>query len=796
MSGRARLTVCAVAASMLAACALLPLATPNGWIIRALLCVCLQAGVGAAGRRVPLARPLTVLAQAIVSLIVLTMMFTARQALGGILPGPSALRQLGRLVQDGINDVSSFAIPAPVTPGIKLLLVGGVLLIALAVDAIAVTYDSAAPAGLPLLALYSIAAGLSRGGAQWLYFLLASCGYLLLLLAEGRDRLSRWGRVFGAAPARGGWAGGPATASSGTTAPLRTGRRIGVLALGIALIVPVMLPSMGGGLIDTTGHGTGTGSGGRGSGAVNLVAALQDNLNQPDDREVLTYRTDAKDVSGMYLQIAALDRFDGKEWSPSNRGTESVPDELPLPQGLSDAVKYTDVTTRVRVDNGYVQGLLPLPFPAKSVQAPGNWKFQPEGRMIVGQHGQTASGVRYSVTSMQLQPTAQQLADAPPATGRIAKEYTQVPGSLPPVVEQTAKSVTRTATSDYQRALDLQRYFTSGQFVYNTEAQAGTGVDAIARFLQTKEGFCVHFAFTMAAMARTLHIPARVAIGFTPGTQGADGSMSVGLKDAHAWPELYFEGVGWTRFEPTPYRGSAPSYTQTVPTGGSSDQPDQAPHGTATAPAATPSATPGCAAAQQDRGTACGEAAAPANGGSGGGGVSGGRVALIVLIALLVLLLPMTPVFWRSRVRARRLGGGRDKAGSPALAAWREVLDTGWDYGVLPDESETPRRAMARLVRDGRLSGEAASSATALATAVEQTLYAPTPRLTPGLAAEVHRVREGLHASATRGGRLRALLLPRSAARLAWAFSARWTSTTSRLTSPLHRLRLVRGRTP
>lgn len=103
-------------------------------------------------------------------------------------------------MQDGINDVSSFAIPAPVTPGIKLLLVGGVLLIALAVDAIAVTYDSAAPAGLPLLALYSIAAGLSRGGAQWLYFLLASCGYLLLLLAEGRDRLSRWGRVFGAAP--------------------------------------------------------------------------------------------------------------------------------------------------------------------------------------------------------------------------------------------------------------------------------------------------------------------------------------------------------------------------------------------------------------------------------------------------------------------------------------------------------------------------------------------------------------------------------------------------------------------
>jgi transglutaminase-like putative cysteine protease len=56
----------------------------------------------------------------------------------------------------------------------------------------------------------------------------------------------------------------------------------------------------------------------------------------------------------------------------------------------------------------------------------------------------------------------------------------------------------------------------------------------------------------MAAMARTLGIPARVAVGFIPGTATADGGMTVGLKDAHAWPELYFEGVGWTRFEPTP----------------------------------------------------------------------------------------------------------------------------------------------------------------------------------------------------------------------------------------------------
>ena len=790
MSGRARLTVCAAAASMMAACSLLPLASPSGWILRALLCVCVQAGVGAAARRVPLARPLTVMAQSLVSLVVLTMMFAPHQALGGIIPGPSAFTELSGQVRDGLTDVGNFAIPAPVTPGIRILLVGGVLVVALAVDAIAVTYNSAAPAGLPLLALYSVAAGLSNGGAQWLYFLVAACGYLLLLLAEGRDRLSRWGRVFGGSPSPSGWAGGPASASAGGTAlaPVRTGRRIGAMALGIALVAPAVLPSLGSGLLDTNGSGSGTGGGGgRGGGAVNLVAALQDNLNQPDNREVLTYRTDSTDVGGMYLRIAALDKFDGKQWSPSDRETEEIPAVLPQPQGMATDVKFAAITTQIKVDDNYVQGLLPMPFPAQVVQAPGNWKFQPEGRMIIGDRGQTAAGVRYSVTSMQLQPTVDQLAAAPPATGRIAEEYTKVPGSLPPVVAQTAQAVTRNATNDYQRALALQRYFTSGQFVYNTQAKAGTGVDAIARFLQTKEGFCVHFAFTMAAMARTLHIPARVAIGFTPGTQSADGSMSVGLKDAHAWPELYFEGVGWTRFEPTPYRGSAPAYTQSATTGTSSAPTDQAPHGNTATASPTPSASSSCAAENRQPGD-CGQAAATADGGSGGGGIGTGRLALIALVALLALLIPSTPLLWRSRLRARRLGGGRGKPEAPALSAWREVVDTGWDYGILPDDSETPRRAMARLVEEGRLSGPAAASATTLATAVEQTLYAPNPRPTAGLPADVHRVRSGLHASAPRWTRLRALLLPRSAARLMWSLSARWTALGTRLSLSAQRL--------
>ncbi|NED71157.1 transglutaminase, partial [Streptomyces sp. SID9944] len=204
MSGRARLEWSAALATVMAACALLPLVGSSRWIWQAALLVAVQSGVGAAMRRAPVPRPLTVLVQALVTLVLLVLVFARGQALGGLLPGPDAFRQLIDLLQQGGDDVSRYATPAPLTDGIRLMLVGGVLVIGLLVDALAVTFRSAAPAGLPLLALYSVAAGLATGGWDWLWFLVAAAGYLMLLLAEGRDRLAQWGRVFsGAAPAPG-----------------------------------------------------------------------------------------------------------------------------------------------------------------------------------------------------------------------------------------------------------------------------------------------------------------------------------------------------------------------------------------------------------------------------------------------------------------------------------------------------------------------------------------------------------------------------------------------------------------
>ncbi|MFF8100644.1 DUF3488 and DUF4129 domain-containing transglutaminase family protein [Streptomyces sp. NPDC016640] len=756
------------------ACALLPLVEPASWMLQAALLLAAQSGVGAAVRRLPSARPVTVAAQALVTLLLLTLVFAREHAFAGLIPGPDAVRFFAELLEQGGRDVSRYAIPAPLSDGIRLMLVGGVLVIGLLVDTLAVTFRSAAPAGLPLLALYSVAAGLSDDGVDWLWFLLAAGGYLMLLLAEGRDRLSQWGRVFG------GVAPGPGGRPPGPGAPVRTGRRIGVVALGIALVVPLGLPAMSGGLLDAAGAGVGSGGGGGGTiSAVNPLVSLRDSLNVDEDRQVMSVRSELADVSGLYLRIVSLDDFDGTTWKPSKRSITTVPDgPFPTPPGLGPGTGRTEAGTTISTADWYAQDWLPMPYPPSGVSIEGNWRYEPVGMTLVGDHGQNTRGLTYEVRSLDVRPTPEQLADAPRPRLAMERDYTELPDSLPAAVSRTAREVTGDADNAYEQAVALQEYFTlNGGFEYDTEVDVGSGSQAIARFLRDKQGFCVHFSFAMASMARSLGIPARVAVGFAPGTPQADGTVAVGLRDAHAWPELYFEGVGWTRFEPTPTRGSTPSYT--VPDAADSTVPDPArPSRTAPEePSAAPSENESCTAERKRLG-ACASESPQAALATDDDGPKWYALLGWALAGLAVLVLPLSPMLWRTRTRASRLGAhGRSEADAApyVLALWDELTDTAWDHGVSPDGSLTPRGAAARIVRLGRLDEGAAASVHRVADAVEQVLYAPRPRPAVGLTDDVRRVIAGLRAPVGRWTRLRAVFAPRSAVRVVWAVSA-WRS--------------------
>ncbi|MCX4525445.1 DUF3488 and transglutaminase-like domain-containing protein [Streptomyces sp. NBC_01551] len=801
MSGRARLTLFAALATLLTSWSLAGLVESNTWIAQAALLLAVQAAVGAGARRVPLARSLTVAAQLLVSLLLLVFLFAGKGESTGSGPLAYLVTDFGALFGRGVQDVGEYAIPAPLTDGIKLLLLAGVLLIGLLVDLLAVTLRTAAAAGLPLLALYSVAAGLAADhDGSWFSFLLAGTGYLLLLLAEGRDRLAQWGRVFGAAPrdrvsAASGYGGG-AGGGGQAVAPVRTGRRIGVLALGLALAVPLALPALGDGLLGGRGSGEagGNGSGGGTISAVNPLVSLQSSLNAQDNRVVLKYRTDSGQVADQYVRILALDEFNGVKWEASGRPLSDVPERLPNPPGLGDQVRAsaTEVRTTFSASDTYVQRYLPMPYPATGVDIGGKWRFEQAGRTLVGdQLGkdkfQNVQGAQYTVRSMLLRPTVRQLQSAPAASDTIRAEYTKLPDNLPPVVADTARKVVRGAKDDYTRAVKLQDYFAvSGGFRYNTRTASGTGSQAVARFLEDKEGFCIHFAFSMAAMSRALGIPARVAVGFTPGERQSDGTWNVSMRDAHAWPELYFEGVGWTRFEPTPRSGiSIPDYTREQAPSSRPSAPAALPSASASEPNAAPSKADDCPPELKKLGE-CGGPALSQQAGPGAGGPSVLAVLGWVAGGVALLGLPLLPLLWRTRVRGRRLAAGS------VLEAWRELGDAAWDVGIAPDESLSPRGAAARVVELGLLDAEAGAAVHRVAGAVERTLYAPAgaDASYPGLADDVLLTRGALLAALSRPARLRARLFPRSTARVAWAASARWSAVTTATATRLSALRL------
>ncbi|MFD5317342.1 DUF3488 and DUF4129 domain-containing transglutaminase family protein [Streptomyces sp. NPDC127098] len=764
IDGRIRIACAAWLATVAAACALLPLIDGSDWMVQAAVLLAAQTGVGMVLRWRGLHPAVTVGAQAAVSLMLLTLVTAPTYAVGGVLPSPTTFERFGLLLREGAEDIGRYVAPAPATDGIRMMVFGGVLLIGLLVDVLAVTTRSAASAGLPLLALYSVAAGVAQDGPGWPYFLLAAAGYLLLLLAEGRDQLTRWGRFFAGHGPGHGMTPHDHTVTTGPRA--RAGRRIGAVTLGIAVLAPAGLPSFGEGLLDLDGSGPG----GRGATgdvvSVNPIVALQDQLNQQQDRPVLTYRTTSGEQSDMYLRLIALDQFTGQEWRSSRWYENETPNPPWQVPGLSDEVAATPVTTTVQVADYYAQDSLPVPYPATSVTVEGNWLFDRGTQTLVtNQNGRTSAGASYEIEHLLVEPTADQLAAAPPASRELVDYYTRVPDDLPEQVALTALDVTSGAANDFERAMALQDWFTQdGGFRYDTTVASGSGTQAIVNFLQQKEGFCVHFAFTMAAMARTLGIPTQVAVGFTPGTRQPGGAYEVGVHNAHAWPELYFQGVGWVRFEPTPGQGNAPSYTRPEQSRPSEEQPEEGTEQTTPVqpePSQQPSPTDPCqrdadAAGCQDRQETpesdrreAGMPLAPIIWGGGG---------------LLLALLVASPPLWRARVRARRLG--RDGG---ALPAWRELLDSAWDFGITPLASETPRQAAARIVRVAELPAEPAAAVHRAADVVERALYAPVAASaapTPALADDVRAALAGLRATAGRWTRVRAFFAPRSAIRV------------------------------
>jgi transglutaminase-like putative cysteine protease len=586
----------------------------------------------------------------------------------------------------------------------------------------------------------------------------------VLLGHDGRLRVNEWGRVLRKGPDSGKRRFG----DDDLEVVGASARRLGVVTVVAAIVVPMLLPSLANGLIDPSHNGGSGGSnGGLGATSVDPILTLKQNLTARSTAPVLTYTT--TQAVPPPLRLVTDDQFNGETWRTSDgrpSRDQSVSGSLPTPTGLSSAIAATPEVMKVKVTT-LTEGYLPVPYPATKVSVSGNWVYAQDSLDIVAR-GSTSRGLSYTVNYLDVEPTVAQLQSAPPPSQDIVSAYTQVPDFLPPSVLRTAKKVTAKATTEYDKAAALQAWFrTDGGFTYDTNVVTKSNVDAVSSFLASKHGYCVQFSSAMAVMARLLGIPARIGVGFLPGTRQSNGSSSVSLNDAHAWPELYFEGVGWVRFEPTPAvrTGAAPSYTQpTLAT-----TPATAPSASATAPTDHSSANAGL---KGTTGSAAGKDAA--------GQSAPSRLASHVpvkgwvLIALVVIAALATPVA-ALLARRRRRRQAQDAVGR-VETAWAELLERVADLGVVLPSGATPRQTQERLVAAASLGGEARDALSRLVRTLEQVRYAARPAAAGSpedLAHDVDTIVRAVRATTERSQRLRARVLPRSGTEVLLGLSAR-----------------------
>ena len=590
----------------------------------------------------------------ILAVLAITVLFVPGTALLGVVPTWDSILAFRQLDVAGNRDIATQFIPAEATEGIRFLVCVGVAIVAVLMDALAQLFRAPALAGLPLLVLLLVPSFVKAEFVDPAPFALAAAAWLALIAVNA-------------------------------SAP-RAAIGVGIAAVVAGLLVPIALPSVG-----TPEPVAGEGSGAGFASGINPMITLGDDLRRGNPVVALTYRTN--DESSQYLRMTALDDFTGEDWGPTDlpEPGEDVAAIGPVP-GLEDGVALKELTTDVAVEQ-ILSSWLPVPYAAVSIEGlEGEWTWEPDA-LTVRAEGASARNQQYEVASVQPQPSVEQLIASGSGPVEGMERYLALPPELPEIVGQTALAVADGAASHYEIAVALQDYFRSGDFTYSEQAPVddgfdGSGAEALGPFLEIKSGYCVHFSSAMAAMARYLGIPSRVIVGFTPGNAyptGEDGEFTayrVTTDNLHAWPELYFDGIGWVRFEPTPGRGVPPAFAPrdvddpTTPEVDESIPPAPTPIPTPTPSASAPTNLPEdvpLGPTDQALGTDAATAGFPWG-------------SVIGAVAVLLLL---TPAGLRIARRARRLAAVEHGS---ALDGWDELRDLAYDLGIESDVTLTPQQ--------------------------------------------------------------------------------------------------------
>ncbi|HEX6766751.1 MAG TPA: DUF3488 and transglutaminase-like domain-containing protein [Polyangiaceae bacterium] len=257
----------------------------------------------------------------------------------------------------------------------------------------------------------------------------------------------------------------------------------------------------------------------------------------------------------LYLRGATFDRYDGRAWSRSGGSKE-----LPVDQaGRFIRIRRFPDSSRDRVMRIDLEPIDPpvvfLPLDAVVVEvvtAPAGLDRAPP-RLYTGVDGvlryqsPDLRGLRYDVSlSTVYEPNRQELDFAE----RV--RYLSLP-ALPPRIGELAETWTHGMGDPLERARAIEAKLRKG-YRYDLDSPSGAAKNPLDDFLfNSKRGHCEFYSTAMTVMLRSLGVPARNVTGFVGGTFNRfSRSYVVRQGDAHSWVEVWADGTGWTRFDPTP----------------------------------------------------------------------------------------------------------------------------------------------------------------------------------------------------------------------------------------------------
>lgn len=259
------------------------------------------------------------------------------------------------------------------------------------------------------------------------------------------------------------------------------------------------------------------------------------------------------DIGGVHLRGTIKDFYNGFMWDKSDNKTLKFKDKLEVKEySMGYLLKEMEILHEGVKTTTVFNALYPF-------QLTNSWKYAfIDSDLEIFNPKTVRSGKGYTIKFKEYNIDQATILDR--GADRIGKydatfnKYLELPSGIPSRVYDLTEEITNKYKSPYMKASAIEDYLRKS-FPYSMDTSIlPEGRDFVDYFIfDEKKGSCSYYATALAVMTRILDIPSRYVEGFVvPYTQGSDGYREILNSDAHAWVELYLEGVGWVTFDPTP----------------------------------------------------------------------------------------------------------------------------------------------------------------------------------------------------------------------------------------------------